>query len=92
MVIIDIRGIVKGGAAIVQVPLAVLLTPPPTMGIKKLKCTLFCAGTVLRRQDLTYVDGPRTERINPLNPHDALKHHFISLKTDLIFLQPRVLE
>ena len=30
--------------------------------------------------------------INPLSPHDALKHHFTSLKTDLIFLQQRVLE
>ena len=29
---------------------------------------------------------------NPLSPHDALKHHFASLKTYLIFLQPRVLE
>ena len=29
---------------------------------------------------------------NPLSPHDALKHHFTSLKTDLIFLQPRVAE
>ena len=29
---------------------------------------------------------------NPLSPHDALMHHFTSLKTDLIFLQPRVLE
>ena len=24
------------------------------------------------------------ERVNPLSPHDALKHHFKSLKTDLI--------
>ena len=24
---------------------------------------------------------------NPLSPHDELKYHFISLKTDLIFLQ-----
>ena len=24
--------------------------------------------------------------LNPLSPHDALKHHFTSLKTDLIFL------
>ena len=24
---------------------------------------------------------------NPLSPHDALKHHFTSLKTYLIFLQ-----
>ena len=30
--------------------------------------------------------------INPLSPHDALKHHFTSLKIDLIFQQPRVLE
>ena len=29
---------------------------------------------------------------NPLNPHDALKHHFTSLKTDLIFLYPRILK
>ena len=28
--------------------------------------------------------------INPLSPHDALKHHFTSLKADLIFLQLRV--
>ena len=27
-----------------------------------------------------------------LSPHDALKHHFTYLKTDLIFLQPIVLE
>ena len=31
-------------------------------------------------------------KFNPLSPHDALKHHFTSLKTDLIFLQQRVLE
>ena len=30
--------------------------------------------------------------INPLRPHDALKHHFTSLKTDFISLQQRVLE
>ena len=30
--------------------------------------------------------------INPLGPHDALKHHFTSLKISIIFLQPRVLE
>ena len=30
--------------------------------------------------------------INPLSPHDALKHYFTFLKTDLIFLQQRVLE
>ena len=32
------------------------------------------------------------QRFNPLSPHDALKHHFKSLKTDLIFLQQTVLE
>ena len=30
--------------------------------------------------------------VNPLSPHDALKHHFTSRKTDLIFLQLGVLE
>ena len=30
--------------------------------------------------------------INPLNPHDALKHHFTSLKTYLIFPKLGVLE
>ena len=34
----------------------------------------------------------RTESVNPLSPHDALKHNLTSLKTYLIFLQPRVLE
>ena len=32
------------------------------------------------------------EIFNPLSPHDALKHHFTSLKTGFIFLQLRVLE
>ena len=32
------------------------------------------------------------EYLNPLSLHDALKHHFTSLETDLIFLQPGVLE
>ena len=32
------------------------------------------------------------DTVNPLSPHDALKHHFTSLKTDLIFLQLGVLE
>ena len=30
--------------------------------------------------------------IAPLSSYDALKHYFTSLKTDLILLQPRVLE
>ena len=31
-------------------------------------------------------------QLNPFSPHDALKHRFTSLKTDLIFLKQRVLE
>ena len=30
----------------------------------------------------------RWPKVNPLSPHDASKHQFTSLKTDLIFLQP----
>ena len=33
-----------------------------------------------------------TKRFNPLSPHDALKHHFESIKTNIIFRQQRVLE
>ena len=33
-----------------------------------------------------------TSDLNPLSPHDALKHHFTSLKLYLIFRQLRVLE
>ena len=29
----------------------------------------------------------RHVKVNPLSPHDALKHHFTSLKTVLICLQ-----
>ena len=45
-------------------------------------------GIQIKRKELTKT----FMMINPLSPHDALKHHFTSLKTDLIFLQPRVLE
>ena len=38
------------------------------------------------------IDMIGTLTLNPLSPHDALKHHFTSLKTDLIFPQQRVLE
>ena len=41
----------------------------------------------LKKIDICY-----TYHNNPLSPHDALKHHFTSLETDLIFLQQRVLE
>ena len=41
--------------------------------------------------DVNSIDNyPHT--VNLLSPHDALKHHFTSLKTDLIFLEPRILE
>ena len=32
------------------------------------------------------------ENFNPLSPHNALKHHFTSLKVNLIFQQLGVLE
>ena len=38
------------------------------------------------------VDIDNRGHFNPLSPHDALKHHFASLKTQLIFSQLRVLE
>ena len=38
------------------------------------------------------LQGLRGYSLNPLSPHDALKHHFTSLKTYLIFLQLRVSE
>ena len=43
---------------------------------------------------VTISDSLYTRCSNPLSlsPHDALKHHFISLKTDLIILHSRVLE
>ena len=47
-----------------------------------------CPGIVL----LLDQQRRRWTDINPLSPHDALKHHFTSLKTDLLFLQLRVLE
>ena len=34
----------------------------------------------------------RASVINPLSPHDALKHHITSLKTQFSSLQLRVLE
>ena len=36
---------------------------------------------------LTHALSSHPGLINPLTPHDALKHHFTSLKTDLISLQ-----
>ena len=53
---------------------------------------------IYRRHILTTKVDPRAVRVdvfqpfNPLGPHDALKHHFTSLKTYLIFLQLGVLE
>ena len=36
---------------------------------------------------LAYCRIGMVQRQDPLGPHDALKHHFTSLKTDLIFPQ-----
>ena len=43
------------------------------------------------RLNLFYYSIKSLSLFNPLSPHDALKHHFTSLKTDLIFLQLGVL-
>ena len=62
----------------------------PTLG----QCLLFSGP----RYHWTIAQGPVPLKssiwiyLNPLNPRDALKHHFTSLKTDLILLQQRVLE
>ena len=40
--------------------------------------------------NLDHVFNPLS--LEELSPHDALEHHFTSLKTDLISLQPRVLK
>ena len=42
--------------------------------------TVVAAQGVNKRSELQYL-----VLLNPLSPHDALKHHFTSLKTDLIF-------
>ena len=52
------------------------------------QCIYFLSVTGKRSLEMNY----DILYINPLSPHDALKHHFTSLKTDLIFLQLRVLE
>ena len=43
-------------------------------------------------KEYTFTPKRYMEYINPLRPHDALKHYFTSLKADLIPLQLRVLE
>ena len=47
------------------------------------------------RHEVTVKGGTRPSKhgaFNPLSPQDVLKHHFTSLKINLIFLQPSVLE
>ena len=44
------------------------------------------------KRSKTVLDVISDLRVNHLNPDDAIKHHFTSLKTDLIFLQQRFLE
>ena len=41
---------------------------------------------------LVYMYHVYKRPLSPLSPDDALKHHFTSLKTDLIFLQQMALE
>ena len=55
--------------------------------------SLSCYAVSILPHGLQSVSRLNTElALNPLSPHDALKHHFTFLKTDLIFLQPRDLE
>ena len=54
---------------------------------------LVLAGYVDVAEDTSLsLDGWMVLYINPLGPHDALKHHFTSLKTDLICIQLGVLD
>ena len=41
---------------------------------------------------LSGVKLEKRDSFNPLSPHDALKHHFTSLKKHLTSVQPRALE
>ena len=44
-----------------------------------------------KRQNVSCSGHQCSRALNPLSPHDALKHHFTSLKTDLTFIQLGVL-
>ena len=55
--------------------------------------TLYSEYFMLYEEDTVYYcQYGALSYINPLSLHDAFKRHFTSLKTDLIFLQPKVLE
>ena len=47
---------------------------------------------ILYHRLIDWAKGITHTHLNPLSPHDALKHHSTALKTDLIVIQPRVLE
>ena len=56
---------------------------------------IFISEDSLRSESLRYKIKNyycHARRFNPLSPRDAWKHHFTSLKTDLIVLQLTVLE
>ena len=59
---------------------------------KVLRSYIFIKLLIYIRRELLWMKISMTNSGYPLSLHDALKHHFTSLKTDLIFLQPRVLE
>ena len=54
-------------------------------------CSMYCCVCFVRHL-IVWTLIVTSRDFNPLGPHDAFNHHFTSLKTDLIFLQPRVLE
>ena len=54
----------------------------------RVKDNLCSTATIIMKHTVEYLVSP----VNPLSPHDASKHHFTSLKTDLNFPHSRVLE
>ena len=50
-------------------------------------CALLVVYIYMFKSYLNHLLSSRVLSVNPLSPHDALKHHFTSLKTDLIFIQ-----
>ena len=44
----------------------------------------------LQSYEIKSFRAPSVSTLNPLSPHDALKHHFTSMKTYLIFQKQRV--
>ena len=57
-----------------------------------MKSRIYATPAVKGLMSANFITLDKHAPLNPLSPHDALKHHFTFLKTYLILLQPRVLE